>query len=131
METLSGISGLTVMVVEDEYLIALNLEMALEEYGARVVGPFPRVPEALDHLASQGPPDIAVLDINVAGTPVFPVAERLADENVPFVFATGYDKWTIPPAFGDVPRLSKPTDPAQLVKSLMRAARLNETGRVA
>lgn len=108
-----GLSGKAIMIVEDEYLIAMNLEMALADLGASIIGPYARVEAALaaieadDHL-----PDAAVLDINVRNRPVFPVAERLSERGIPFVFATGYDKWTIPGAFSQVRRFEKPTDPA-------------------
>lgn len=116
----STIDGLAVMVVEDEYLIALNVEMTLIDGGADVVGPFPRVAEALHYLDTGGRPNAAVLDINVGDRLVFPVAERLKELNIPFLFATGYDNWTVPSAFAHVERLAKPTDANLLVHSLGR-----------
>ena len=109
-----ALSGKAIMVVEDEYLIAINIEKALEELGARIVGPFSRVEDALDVLKADGFPDAAILDINVRGRPVFPVAERLRERNVPFVFATGYDHWAIPPGLAHIHRFEKPADPEVL-----------------
>lgn len=110
-----ALSGKAILVVEDEYLIAINIEMALEEMGAEIIGPLSHVDAALDALQAGGAvPDAAILDINVRGRPVFPVAERLSERNIPFVFATGYDQWTIPPALSHVRRFEKPTDPETL-----------------
>lgn len=110
-----ALSGKAIMIVEDEYLIAINIEVALEELGARIIGPFSRVEDALEALKGRDfLPDAAILDINVRGRPVFPVAERLAERSIPFVFATGYDHWAIPPALSHVRRFEKPTDPVVL-----------------
>ncbi|WP_417582193.1 response regulator [Pelagibacterium sp.] len=111
--------GKVIMVVEDEYLIALNIEMAVLDQGASVMGPFSQVEDALSALkASNGMPDAAILDINVRGRHVFPVAERLQERKVPFVFATGYDNWTIPSHLEHVQRFEKPTDPVRLLRAL-------------
>ena len=81
--------GKSVLVAEDEYLIAEDLRLALIKVGAQVNGPHGAVASALRGCAA--PPDAAVLDINLAGERVFPVAERLLAHGVPFVFTTGYD----------------------------------------
>lgn len=127
MEAASGIAGKAIMVVEDEYLVALNLVLVLVEEGAVVEGQFSRVEDALQALERGARPNAAVLDINVAGRLVFPVAERLAALSVPFVFATGYDRRTVPPAFSRIERLEKPADPGRLVKAL--SALVADAGR--
>lgn len=99
--------GKSVLVAEDEYLIAEDLRLALIKVGAQVNGPHGAVASALRGCAA--PPDAAVLDINLAGERVFPVAERLLAHGVPFVFTTGYDDLAIPAPFADCPRLRKPT----------------------
>ncbi|MGR3541754.1 MAG: response regulator [Hasllibacter sp.] len=75
------------MVVEDEALLALDLLMTLEDEGASVAGPFHRLDRALR--AACGRIDGAILDVDLAGTPVFPLADALAQEGVPIVFHTG------------------------------------------
>src|SRR5262249_477527 len=79
-----------VLVVEDDYLVAMDIVRALERAGAEVIGPAPAVEAALDAL-EQTAPDGAILDINLGGEMAFPVADALLARGVPFVFATGYD----------------------------------------
>lgn len=111
--------GRSIMVVEDEYLIALNIEAAAAELGAKVWGPFSRVDEALATVQTKGAlPDAAILDINVNGQRVFPLADYLQERNVPLVFATGYDDWTIPDNLASVPRFEKPAHPVRLLRAL-------------
>lgn len=100
-----------IMIVEDEALVALMVEDLLTDFGCEVSGSFGAVDKALEWLgptgASPAPLDGAVLDVNVGGTMVFPVAERLRAAGVPFVFATGYG--ALPRAgFEDITVLSKP-----------------------
>jgi DNA-binding response OmpR family regulator len=78
-----------VLVVEDEILVALLVEDMLADAGCVVVGPFSRVPQALA-AAKTEPIDIALLDVNVAGEMVFPVAHALEERGIPFLFVTGY-----------------------------------------
>ena len=77
------------LVVEDEALTALALQSLLERAGYVVLGPVGRVEDALDLLRS-GPPDAAVLDVNLFGATVDPVAHALEAMGVPFLFCTGY-----------------------------------------
>ena len=114
-----ALSGKAIMVVEDEYLIAITIEATLTDMGAEVIWPFSHVDAALAALEAGKPaPHAAILDINVRGRPVFPVAERLKERNIPFVFATGYDNWAIPPALAHATRFEKPTDPTVLARAL-------------
>ncbi|WP_207103034.1 response regulator [Paracoccus shandongensis] len=100
--------GRRVLVVEDEYIIAEDLREELEREGALVLGPVASVAAALDLLQGGPRPDTAILDINLRGERVFPVADRLRAMGVPFVFATGYDAEAIPRDYADVPRIEKP-----------------------
>jgi CheY-like chemotaxis protein len=84
-------TGRRVLVVEDEALTAMALQQLLEGAGYIVVGPVGRVEDALDLLRS-GPPDAAVLDVNLFGATVDPVAAMLEDMGVPFLFCTGYHR---------------------------------------
>jgi DNA-binding response OmpR family regulator len=77
------------LIVEDEFLVALHLEDVLTGMGHQVVGPCTRIQAAMA-VARERSIDFAVLDINVAGTPSFPVADILRQRGIPFVFASGY-----------------------------------------
>jgi DNA-binding response OmpR family regulator len=96
-----------ILVVEDETILAMMLEDALLDEGYTVVGPFARVAAALQ-AAELEALDAALLDVNVAGEMVFPVAEMLARRGVPFLLMTGYDKRILGEAHQDWPVLMKP-----------------------
>src|SRR3712207_5670272 len=106
-----------VLIVEDEYFLADDMAQVLRKYGAQVVGPVPSSEKALALLAEE-PVDAAILDINLKGQMVFPVADALREQGVPFVFATGYDESAVPEAYKDVPRWEKPFRPNDLAKAL-------------
>ncbi len=107
-------------MVEDEMLIACEMEATLEDLGCRVVGPFARVSHALDALDATTV-DAAVLDVNVRGEMIFPVAQKLKALGVPMVFCTGYaDLPNIPEALQDQVRIGKPC-PAGSVEGALRA----------
>ncbi|MGF1627658.1 MAG: response regulator [Alphaproteobacteria bacterium] len=111
--------GKRLLVVEDEYLVATDLACALEAMGVMVVGPAGTVEDALDLVESDGGRlDGAVLDINLRGERVYPVADALTARGVPFVFATGYDMATVPETYAQVPRCEKPVDRARLTRLL-------------
>ena len=114
---------LKVLVVEDESLVALDIENMLEEMGCKVVASVPRLVRALD-LASRLDFDLAVLDINLAGEVVYPLAFRLAVRGIPFVFSTGYGTSTLPEELRDRPILRKPV----MLASLKRAVHQARTG---
>jgi CheY-like chemotaxis protein len=87
----SGIvPGLKVFVVEDEAMIAMMLEDILLDMGCTVLGPSFGIDQAIALIESGDHPDVAILDVNVAGQTVYPVAELLAARGVPLIFATGY-----------------------------------------
>ena len=102
------LEGRRVLVVEDESLVAMLLETILEDMGATPVGPAATVEEGV--AAAIGEPDLdaALLDVNVAGKPVFPVAEALSARGVPFVFSTGYGEGGLPEEWRGRPVLQKP-----------------------
>lgn len=117
-----ALASLRVLVVEDDYFIADDMARALLSLGAELLGPVATGEEALALLSSESKIDIAVLDINLRGQPVFPLAEQLRAQNIPFVFATGYDEAAVPEAFSDVPRWEKPFDAHVLARMLPRLA---------
>jgi len=83
--------GLRILIVEDQAPIALQLEDMLIESECEVVGPASRVGQAL-RLLNEHPVDAAVLDLNIAGELVYPVADALDARGLPYVFATGYSR---------------------------------------
>lgn len=111
------LSGKSILLVEDEFLLALQLEELLQAHGATVRGPYRRLEDALT-AAQQGNFDFAILDINLGGTMVYPLADRLLALGVPFLFLTGYSQANLPEQFRGVTRLNKPCDPAQLISAL-------------
>ena len=124
---MSRLSGRVVLIVEDELLVAMMLEDMLRDKGCAIVGPVDRVAPALK-AAREESLDADVLDVNLAGEPVYPVAKALAERKVPFVFTTGYERDVLPAEYAHRPRLAKPFMPAQLIDELLALLR---TGRVA
>ena len=114
-------AGCRVLVVEDEYFIADDLAKAVARHGADVVGPVPRLQEALALVEGPRPPDLAVLDISLGGESTYPVAAALRRRGTPFVFVTGYDHDSLPAEFSDVTCWEKPVEPDELVRSLLGA----------
>src|SRR5882724_5175177 len=113
-------SSRRVLVVEDEFLVASTLEEMLDDLGFVVVGPVPRLAEALQ-VAWEADFDIALLDVNLAGQHVFPVAEALAKRGIPFVFMSGYGSQALPATFKDRPNIGKPFKSDRLSDALVAA----------
>ncbi len=109
--------GLRVLIVEDEYFLAQDLADRFQSLGAEVFGPACTVAEAL-MLAGRGGIDGAVLDVNLRGERVYPVADLLRQKQVPFVFASGYGGELEPDAYSNIPRCIKPVDFAVLAQAL-------------
>lgn len=107
MTALTSLAGCRILVVEDDMMIALYVEEALQELGCVVIGPVSKLDVAL-RLASDEGLDAAILDVTIRGGQVFPVAERLMSRGIPFAFASGYGDWALPDAFRNQPRLTKP-----------------------
>ena len=103
----AALEGVRVLVVEDEYLVATLIEQILESAGCIVLGPIPRVPEALDAV-NDDDCDAAVLDVNLAGELINPVADALCERDVPFMFVTGYGPNALPSEYAQRPHIGKP-----------------------
>jgi CheY-like chemotaxis protein len=117
MTVKSRISAKRVLVVEDEYLVAMDMSAWLEAEGAHVVGPASNVHAALEVL-ERTELDGAILDVNLRGEMVYPIADALIARGIPFVFTTGYDARTVPARFAGVKRCEKPTTPEAISRAL-------------
>jgi len=102
-----SLDGLRVLVVEDEMLLAMGMMDTLAEFGCEVIGPAFRVHEAL-HMAETQAIDAAVLDVNLQGEKVFPVADFLIAHGIPFLFTTGYGLAGLRECDRSQPMLQKP-----------------------
>ncbi|UOV06102.1 response regulator [Pseudoxanthomonas sp. F37] len=96
-----------VFIVEDESMLVMLLEDLLPTLGYAVVGSAASVDQALAAL-DQAEADLAVIDVNLAGEPSFPVADALRARGVPFLFTTGYGQQGLPARFADAAVLAKP-----------------------
>jgi CheY-like chemotaxis protein len=116
------LSGQRVLVVEDEMLVLMNIEDLLEDLGCRSVSAAANVPEALALIDTQSF-DAAILDVNLAGSKSYPVADALAAHGVPFLFSTGYSGQSIEHGYEDRPVLGKPYRSADLAEAFTRLLR--------
>jgi CheY-like chemotaxis protein len=119
--TLGDLRHAKVLLVEDDFIVAYDMQTMLEEQGANVIGPASSLSEARELLARNGA-NVAVLDVNLNGELVFPLAEELQSRGVPYVFATAYadDERLYPPSAQQAPRLAKPVLPAVLIAQVAR-----------
>lgn len=117
------LSSRRILIVEDESLVAMLLETILEDMGCTTVGPISNIEDALALLASEEAEtlDGALLDVNVAGREVFPVAELLKARGVPFVFSTGYGQGGLPDEWRTHATIQKPFTEAAVEQALMGA----------
>ncbi len=114
-------TGLNILIVEDEFLVAYDVAATLTAYGAQVIGPACCLTHAIEIVEANGIIHAAILDINLAGEYVFPAADRLAERRIPFIFATGYDADIIPARHRAATRLQKPLPPETLAQALSAA----------
>ncbi|MCQ4190745.1 response regulator [Methylocystis suflitae] len=113
------IRGRSILVLEDEALVAMMTCRIIEELGARAIGPFGKMEEAREAL-SEGL-DAAVLDINLDGELVYDLAAEIRNRGKPIIFVTGYHVGAIVQDFSDVPVLTKPIEPEDLAAALAEA----------
>jgi two-component SAPR family response regulator len=119
MDTESRLSGLRVLILEDEALLAMLLEDVLAEFGCTLVGPFSHNEEALAFLAAHPTGcDIGILDVNVSGHRSDPVAAEFDRLGLPFAFSTGYDESGLSEPWRGKPCLRKPFRPADMERLL-------------
>ena len=113
-----ALQGRRILLVEDDYVLAQALKADLEAQGAEVLGPVPDLESARDLLVSCHAPDAALLDINLSGELVYPLADALRGLGIVVAFITGYGAWAVPRVYAHVPRFEKPVDPSRLVRWL-------------
>jgi CheY-like chemotaxis protein len=111
--------GWLILVVEYEALVSMMLEEMLTDLGYEIVGPATRVAKAIE-LIDQEKIDGAILDVNVAGEQVYPVADALARRGIRFAFVTGYGNAGLARLYADRPTLNKPFSLAELDALLRR-----------
>ena len=110
-----------VLIVEDEFLLAMDLKLVLEQHGFRVLGPAATVAEALRMVAATMP-DAAILDVNLKGEMVTPVAKTLGAAGVPFVLASAYHHpELLAPELAEAPNVGKPVTERRLLGALTTA----------
>lgn len=112
------LAGYRILVVEDEFLLAEDLRVQLIKAGAVVVGPVPSLAKALALLEGGVALDAAVLDVNLCGQKVFPLADLLQGLGVPCVFVTGYDRSMIPDAYAHIGICRKPASAREVAAAL-------------
>lgn len=103
-----------ILVLEDDFYLASDLQVALERAGATVIGPFPAASAALAAI-ERSRPNCALVDINLGAGPSFDIPRALLAAGVPFALVTGYDRQVIPREFAAVPCLEKPITARQAV----------------
>ncbi len=117
----TALQGRRVLIIEDESLVAMLLETILEDMGCIVVGPEANIDDGLIAATSEASLDAALLDVNVAGREVFPIAEALRARGVPFVFSTGYGEAGLPEHWRGNPTVQKPFTEGAIRDALMKA----------
>lgn len=112
-----SLSGVRVLVVEDEMMISMLLEDMLSDIGCTPVGPARRIGPALQLIEDAGF-DVAILDVNLNGDETYPIADALAARAIPFVFASGYGAGRLREKYRNVPSLQKPFLQQELERTL-------------
>jgi DNA-binding response OmpR family regulator len=115
----SDLAGRRVLIVEDRYLIASELADEVRELGGEVLGPARNLSSAAEILTEHHP-DIALLDVNLDGEMVFPLAEEIEAQHTAVVFLTGYEADLLPERWRGHARLAKPVNRKLLEETLRR-----------
>jgi CheY-like chemotaxis protein len=128
MPAFDELKGIRVLVVEDDAMICLLLEDILVELGCEIIGPACDIVRAADLARRHSGIDVAILDVNLAGQLVFPVADILAQRGVPFLFATGMGAEGLPPVWQGYQTVQKPMTIAQLATALGHSLKNHRRG---
>lgn len=114
--------GHRILLVEDDFLLAMHTARALRFAGAEVLGPC-RTEAAARGQIGESTPTAALVDVNLGRGPSFELARALVARSIPLIFVTGYEASIFPPEFADLPRLQKPVQLASLLGLLKQTAR--------
>jgi DNA-binding NtrC family response regulator len=114
---MGGLAESTILIVEDEPLLAMDIEDVVRAAGCSVIGPFASLADAQQSIRTERL-DAAILDINVTGGLIFPVADTLAAADIPFVIVTGYGRDLVPERHCRRPFLQKPYQAGMLLGML-------------
>jgi two-component SAPR family response regulator len=129
--TAASLSGITVLIVEDNFVVADSLRYLIESNAGAVTAIVPTLERAFAALAAVTV-DVAILDINLRGESVVPFAEHLRESGVPFLFLSGYrDEGMLPPDLRSHPRFDKPVEPESLFRTLRELANRPASPRIA
>lgn len=109
-----------ILLAEDEFLVGVQLEQDLHSAGCSIVGPFNTLETATQASRCERF-DLAILDINLNGDMVYPLADELSARRVPFILLSGYLSADLPDRFRASPQVTKPHDPAALIKEIRTA----------
>jgi ActR/RegA family two-component response regulator len=113
----ADLTGCAVLIVEDNYFVAIDTQRALQAAGAIVFGPAVSEQDALRTLQTVTP-TVAIVDVNLGYGPSFVVASELKHRHIPFLFVTGYNDTVIPDEFESIKRLDKPVPMEEIVKQI-------------
>jgi CheY-like chemotaxis protein len=119
--TVSLLRDRRILIVEDEYLIAMNLQDCLASVGSVTVGPVPSVDKAVKAIQSEPNIDAAIVDVNLGGVMAYPVADMLLARNIPFVFTSGYEDDVLRNRYPAIKNCHKPYVFAEMEQALTSA----------
>ncbi len=114
-----------ILIAEDEYLLADELQQRLGDMGAVILGPVGTVEETIEKIRIEQEFDAAILDVNLGGESIFPAAKLLIDRNIPFIFTTGYERSAMPTEFARIICCEKPVVLRKIVNAIDEAIRRN------
>jgi DNA-binding response OmpR family regulator len=113
-------SPCSILLVEDEPLLAMDVELLLDQAGFRFIGPAMNVEQAM-RLIRDSAPDLTILDLNLGGEMALPLLDFLAERTISFVVLSGHSHDMVPARYKDRPFLQKPCAPALLLASIRKA----------
>jgi len=119
------LSGLRILVVEDDYIVADECGALLRKHGAEILGPVPDIARARACLGA-APPDCILLDINLKGEMAFDLAREIVVRGIPLVFTTSYDSSVLPASLRGRTLLQKPIETRALIQAVRRETRLRQ-----
>ena len=114
-----------ILIVEDEYLVAMSLAEALQDAGSIVLGPVPSVDKAITKIESEPHIDGAVVDVNLGGVLAYPVADMLIARKIPFVFTSGYEDNVLRSRYAQIKNCPKPYMFQAIEEALVEAMSLS------